>query len=591
MVTNTKTNNWYKTFNKNVPLKPIWNYTFGHLTSSKSINKQLQQYFGIFDELNSKINKQHDKIDLVQIINKIIIKELGYDICTLYIKNDHFNNAEISILNDSNKIKTQFISYDKLDSDIIYALSNNKPFIITENIEKYLQSEVNKDIKELRCYPFVIDNKIHSLTCIGVKRFNHVPDKILNLILQQIHLIATNNTLHNRLSKRFVKNSFNSLNSHEEFQKLLTYGLNVSEKTNKALSLLLIDLKPITTFDVEDYLTIIDTLCFNIEKIGIGAKLNKSKLAVILPNKNHNHAHIIAKSFIFDVSRLAKKSDTLINVGISTYPENSEDKESLLDNADNALTLAKKESKIFNRPTIINTQELHKRQHNTKAHKYIHHNNDNNKHLTDEYLNELNIIKNARNHHNLTLEIISSLAGAIDAKDTYITNHSQSVAVYAEMFCEELGLDKQETEKIKLGAFLHDIGKIGIPEKVLDKPDKLDHNEWELIKTHPSIGARRILQPISALNDVIPIVESHHERWDGSGYPHNLKGTEIPLGARIVSIVDAFNTMTTDRPYRKSLGYDRAIEILKKESNAQWDGSLVQSFLKIAQKAYNTVHN
>lgn len=591
MVTNTKSYDWYKTLKKNVPLKPLWNYTFAHLSNNRAANKELHYYFDIFDELNAQINKPQQRIDLVKTLKKVIIKHLGFNICALYIKNDNFNNIELNIIRESKESKSQFISYDKLDNTIINLFNRKEAFTITENIEKYLQCKVNKEIKEVKCYPFVVENKVQSMICIGIAKQNRIPDKILNLILQQIQLIATNNTLHNRLSKRFVKNTFNSLNSHEEFQKLLTYGLNVSEKTNKPLSLLMVDLKPITTFDVEEYLTIIDTLCFNIDKIGIGAKFSKSKLAVILPNKNHNHAHIIAKSFIFDVSRLTKanSSNILISIGISTYPENSNNKENLLDNADNALTIAKKESKLFNRSTIINANEIQK----NNDYKKISSNNSqtahNNNQLADEYINTLNIADNKKYNHNLTLEIITSLAGAIDAKDTYITDHSQAVAHYAEMFCEELGLDKKETEKIRLGAFLHDIGKIGIPEKVLDKPGKLNQKEWEIIKTHPSIGARRILQPISALNDLIPIVEYHHERWDGTGYPHKLKGMDIPLGARIVSIVDAFNTMTTDRPYRKALGYEKAVEVLKKESNAQWDGTLVKSFLKISEKAYNTV--
>lgn len=591
MVANTKSYEWYKSFKKNVPLKPLWNYTFAHLSNNRYVNKELNYYFDIFDELNSQINKPQEKIDIVKTLQKVIIKHLGFNVCTLYTKNENFNNVEINIIKESKETKSQVISYDKLDNNITDAFKNKSPYVITENIEKYLQCSVNKEIKEIKCYPFIVDNKVQSIICIGIARQNRIPDKILNLILQQINLIYTNNTLYNHLSNRLQKNTFHSLNSHEEFQKLLTYGLNVSEKTNKPLSLLMIDLKPITSFDIEEYLTIIDTLCFNIDKIGIGAKFSKSKLAVILPNKNYNHAHIIAKSFIFDISRLtkSKSNNIIISIGISTYPENSNNKETLLYNADNALTIAKKESSLFNRSTIINADEILKNNENSKFHSNNTSISNNNKQLTDDYINDLNNTNNSRLNPELTLEIITSLAGAIDAKDRYITDHSQAVAHYAEIFCQELGLNKEDTEKIRLGAFLHDIGKIGIPEKVLDKPGKLNQKEWEIIKTHPSIGARRILQPITALNDLIPIVEYHHERWDGTGYPHKLKGTDIPLGARIVSIVDAFNTMTTDRPYRQALGYNEAVEILKKESNAQWDGTLVKSFLKISEKAYNAV--
>src|SRR5574344_2763760 len=156
-------------------------------------------------------------------------------------------------------------------------------------------------------------------------------------------------------------------------------------------------------------------------------------------------------------------------------------------------------------------------------------------------------------NHNHLMEMVTSLAGAIDAKDPYTKGHSTSVSRYSEALARAINLPEEEVEKISLGALLHDVGKIGIPENVLRKPTHLTDEEWEIMKQHPVIGAEKVLMPNEALRDVIPIVKYHHEHWDGSGYPERLKGEEIPFSARIVSIADCFHALISDRPYRKGI--------------------------------------
>ena len=129
---------------------------------------------------------------------------------------------------------------------------------------------------------------------------------------------------------------------------------------------------------------------------------------------------------------------------------------------------------------------------------------------------------------------------------------------------------------------LHDIGKIGIPESVLRKPDKLNDEEWEIMKQHPVIGAEKVLAPNESLHDLIPMVKYHHEHIDGSGYPCGLKGDEIPLEARIVAVADAYHALVSDRPYRKGMSCEKACEILKLGAGIQWDAELVRHFVMIA---------
>ncbi|MBI3590176.1 MAG: HD domain-containing protein [Candidatus Melainabacteria bacterium] len=178
------------------------------------------------------------------------------------------------------------------------------------------------------------------------------------------------------------------------------------------------------------------------------------------------------------------------------------------------------------------------------------------------------------------LDSVQSLALALDAKDSYTEGHSNRVAEYAYLLAKELGLDSQEIEWIRLAASMHDIGKIGIPENILCKPGKLTKDEYEIMKKHPVIGAK-ILKPIKPLEKVATLVLNHHEYWDGAGYPNGLAKNEVPIGSRIVSVVDAYQAMTSNRPYRPSLQFEEAIKRLREGREKQWDPELVDLFIKI----------
>ena len=178
------------------------------------------------------------------------------------------------------------------------------------------------------------------------------------------------------------------------------------------------------------------------------------------------------------------------------------------------------------------------------------------------------------------LDSVQSLALALDAKDSYTEGHSKRVSEYAYLLAKQLSLDLQEIEWIRLAASMHDIGKIGIPESILCKPGKLTKEEYDVMKKHPVIGAR-ILNPIKPLDKVANLVLHHHEYWNGSGYPKGLSKNEIPIGARIVSITDAYQAMTSNRPYRSTLPFEEAIKRLKDGKEKQWDPDLVDLFIKI----------
>jgi len=186
------------------------------------------------------------------------------------------------------------------------------------------------------------------------------------------------------------------------------------------------------------------------------------------------------------------------------------------------------------------------------------------------------------------LDTVTSLAFAIDAKDHYTQGHSQKVSAYAALIAEAMEMSDAEVEEIRLGGVLHDIGKVGIPENILNKSGPLNPDEWETMKSHVKFGAK-ILDPLTPLARIREMVLHHHEYFDGSGYPEALVGEKIPLGARIIAIADAYDTITSDRTYKKARKAGDALAELERCANAQFDGAIVEIFVRTLRALPNPV--
>jgi putative nucleotidyltransferase with HDIG domain len=189
-------------------------------------------------------------------------------------------------------------------------------------------------------------------------------------------------------------------------------------------------------------------------------------------------------------------------------------------------------------------------------------------------------VEHMRAVNRLSQSIITSLAMAIDAKDRTTHRHIHRVREYAVAVAERLRVPEADLEAVKIASLLHDIGKLGISEKILCKPDKLTPDEFNIIRSHVDMGAR-ILEPVDFPWPVIPIVLTHHERWDGLGYPRGLRGEEIPIGGRIVALADVYDALTSDRPYRKAMDREGALEMVRAGAGTQFDPAVVEAFAAV----------
>lgn len=185
-----------------------------------------------------------------------------------------------------------------------------------------------------------------------------------------------------------------------------------------------------------------------------------------------------------------------------------------------------------------------------------------------------------KNYEGTTRALIS----ALNARDQYTGGHSYRVSKYMEQFARFLNLNEELVHKLEVISYLHDVGKIGVSEKILSKPSQLNSEEYEEIKLHPFIGYK-ILQSVEFLKDVLDVMLYHQERFDGRGYPAGLRDYEIPLGARMLSIVDAYDAMTSTRPYRQKFSKEVAIQELRSYAGTQFDPDLVESFIKMVSQS------
>lgn len=254
-----------------------------------------------------------------------------------------------------------------------------------------------------------------------------------------------------------------------------------------------------------------------------------------------------------ELQKYANYFPITISIGIASYPQHALDAEGLIEKSDTAMYYSKQSGR--NQCNIYNEN-------------------------MNVFLKDGNDDRTKDINKELLMESVLAIAEAVDAKDKYTGEHSKMVSKYAILLGEKLGLTESEKNKLRIGALLHDCGKIGVPDSIIRKPERLSDEEFTIIKSHTLLGYN-IIKHMTNDEEIINCVRSHHERWDGRGYPDGLSGNSIKLVARIVCIADVYHAMTSDRPYRKALTKKDAIDEFISGKGTQFDPKLVNAFVEI----------
>ncbi len=364
-----------------------------------------------------------------------------------------------------------------------------------------------------------------------------------------------------KLKELAVKDGLTGLFNHRSFQDILGSYIRNSKKENKEVSLLIMDIDNFKNYnDVNGHqrgdwlLTRLGEVLRNtVGDLGIVTRYGGEEFAVILYNQSEDIAlnlgelirQNIQNTYFIGQEHQPNKHITL-SIGVSTYPKVAKTKKELIELADNALYRAKS----FDKNRV------------------------------ERYYNILDEIDPSIDKK--SLESVANMLNNINMKDKYTYGHSERVVIYAKKFATYLQMKDKDKKELLLGAYLHDIGKLEISKELLTKREKLSESEFNILRQHPTLGSD-LVSSIKEFADVIPLIKYHHEKYDGTGYPSKLKGDDIPYLARILTIIDSFDAMTSKRPYNIRKDYKQAIGELEKCAGSHFDPELVYKFIEMLQ--------
>ena len=555
-------------------------------TEKPSLAVNYRELIKLFTEI---INTPKSIHDLFLACNELFVNKLNTSFTAWGIINEQSNCIDIKSVDRIECVYSSRIFLNEDTNGIIQALKTGN--LSVKNDNSFLKIPYLSNVSSLIIPVTSFDKKI-GVFVIGDKEIDERID-FYNLVAAYLGLFINNFRLKDMASKNAFLDNLTGLYSHRHFQEVLAKELYDAESSNTPVSVVLFDVNDISKINKEfghakgDEIikTVAEKISTNIKKQDTAGRYGGDEIAVILPGMSTDEAKYLAEYLTYTLSccNIDNVGPIRVSVGVASYPEASVEQDKLLILAEQAMCISKSKGERNGISTIVSSQDYDFWDDTAlnsfasvlaKRHAQIGINFE--EELVNKFQNE-----EIRSQNHL-IEVVTSLAGAIDAKDTYTKGHSTSVSRYAVALARAVNLPEKEVEKIKLGGLLHDVGKIGIPESVLKKTAGLNDEEWVIMKQHPTIGAEKVLKPNPMLHDLIPIVKYHHEQWNGKGYPEGLKGEEIPYAARIVAVADTYHALISDRPYRKGMSVEKACEILKMGAGIQWDADLVRQFIQIA---------
>jgi diguanylate cyclase (GGDEF)-like protein/putative nucleotidyltransferase with HDIG domain len=412
--------------------------------------------------------------------------------------------------------------------------------------------------------PIKSQDRLIAIIALGNKKsdaiYSHEDLELVMGMANQASAIIENAQLYSQAVTRANTDGLTGLYNHRHFHERLDHEIARGSRFGTTFSLIMLDIDLFKAYnDIHGHLAgdeILRRIAICIEtsvrSIDIAFRYGGEEFAIILPEARLDDAYKVAERIRKTIAaKTSSKSPPITaSLGVANWPIDGVMKEEIISFADAALYRAKQTGR--NRTCLS----------------------------SDVIKPEAPLVSVELEARSRALSIIYALAATVDAKDHYTYGHSKKVSDYAVALGEALGMDNDKIDIIRAAGLLHDIGKVGIPDSILNKKGTLNDEEWKLVKAHPKLGVE-ILRHVIDLVNCLPVILHHHERYDGTGYPSGLKGENIPLEARILSVADAFDAITSPRPYREQLSSQEAIEELKRCTGSQFDPKVIEAFNKV----------
>ena len=492
------------------------------------INTAIADYPDLMQSFNEVSKNKSNINDFFYGIHNVLVNKLNCSYTALGIYHPQSNYVNLKLIDRIGGTYSSRIFSSEETNPIIECHKNKTPMARIDS--KFL------NISYLQNAPVAILPLLSIGDCLGVMLIGDPNAKnnldLFALLSRYTGLFMHNAELMHKANENTDTDPLTSLCNHRGFQETLTKELANAQAQNTKLSIIMMDINQISKINREmghskgdEIIKLVaGKVGQNVRSSDTAGRFGGDEIAIILPDTDTDEAKYIAEYLTYSLSCcfVDGVGPVKVSVGISTYPECTRDQEKLLILAEQAMYVSQSKGYKDGMSSIVSSLDYNFwddmalnsfAEVLTKRHSQIGINFE--EELVQKFNNEQII---SQNH---LMEMVTSLASAIDAKDTYTKGHSTSVSRYSEALARAINLPEAEVERITLGALLHDVGKIGIPENVLKKPTNLSDDEWEIMKQHPVIGAEKVLMPNEALRDLIPIVKYHHEHWDGSGYPEN----------------------------------------------------------------------
>ncbi|MFC1942928.1 diguanylate cyclase, partial [Chloroflexota bacterium] len=422
---------------------------------------------------------------------------------------------------------------------------------------------------EVLC-PIKSKNKLVAILALSKKHgrsyYSRDDIDLLMTLANEAAVAIENAELYQKARERANTDELTGLFNHRFFHQRLDEEIARSSRFGEVFSLILLDIDHFKKYnDVYGHLAgdvvlkkVGSHIKHELRDTDICFRYGGDEFAILLPETPMESGKIVAERVrkVIESHSDWQGLPITISIGIASWPTDGVMKEELIQSSDAALYYAKQSGK--NRACLA----------------------------CEVALSEVLRIDpdKGRMGSEAILSTIYALAATVDAKDHYTYGHSKKVCQYATDIAEAMDYKLDGVERIRAAALLHDIGKIGVSDRLLQKKDALTPDEWELIQAHPNLGVA-IIKHIDSLRDCLAAVQYHHEHYNGAGYPAGLSGQNIPLDARILSVADAFDAMTSQRPYRKKLGFGEALEELKRCSGTQFDPAIVETFVRLSEES------